>query len=511
MRKISSVLSLILAVCLSIGGVSAAWVYATGDAVGAFKDFLVSMGTWEFGYTVSFVNETKEFYKMTEQTGTAISEEKLYAKSDSFTATSDMDTYAQANAIDALKVQIAQIKAGLITGVNFAVDYSKNIQFDYWINAGSTKITEIPADTEGEVVLYPSFVGMYTAMFVDQDGHIFEIDDQGNTAWTTFTSNDVSDVMTMADTLKARIQAGETQDTELKFSKWQIITVDDKGTFDDTTDDVITRTDLTEAALKAAEKDVTISPIYDFNGDVSLVPVDTDGDGVTNYYQVDNFNNGTGQYTVEIPDYVNGIPVTGLIDNSLSAYDDLHSVLLPHTITDLGSVAFADGRVPAWWGGTTTGTETVTIYYEGDYDDWMNKVNKTDGWDDNLGDGSRIFFVVNMDIDGDGEKEYVVDYTKGYIEYTVKKYNANGWLSKWSNVDHYWVYHDHPYPNADQVSNGQHTYNGTLCTNESTGDPNFHHATWTDYNGACDCGKCGTERPDAIYWPAINPADYTTD
>ena len=47
MRKLSSILTIFLVLCLTVGGVSAAWVYA-GGAVEALTDILASvgMGTW---------------------------------------------------------------------------------------------------------------------------------------------------------------------------------------------------------------------------------------------------------------------------------------------------------------------------------------------------------------------------------------------------------------------------------------------------------------------------------
>ena len=60
MRRLSSLMTLILvASVLLIGGVSAAWIYATGDTAPTDTNANIGMGEWEFGYTVSFINNGK--------------------------------------------------------------------------------------------------------------------------------------------------------------------------------------------------------------------------------------------------------------------------------------------------------------------------------------------------------------------------------------------------------------------------------------------------------------------
>ena len=297
---------------------------------------------------------------------------------------------------------------------------------------------------------------------------------------------------------------GEVPEPEhLTFSHWEVVTVDDKNTPDDTTDDVITREKLTDSYLKSIQKDVTISPIYDYDGDVSIVPVDTNGDGVSDYYHVDGFGNGVGQYAVEIPAEINGLPTTGIVNGALSTYDDIHAVVIPADVAYIGSSAFADGKViKEWpWGGTyeTTGRETVTLYFEGDPANWLAFMNKLynqsefnhqdkyvelnngisvtglDGnpygithtavegsfasdWDNHMGDGSRVFFMTNG----------MVDLTKGYWELQETTYGSL--LNR--KTGFIWVY-----------------YGGTV--------PN---SLVTEYTGECDCGKCGSIRPDAYLW-----------
>lgn len=486
MRKISSILTLILVVCLTVGGVSAAWVYAAGGVVSVFEDLLMSMGTWEYGYTVSFINETKEFYKMTENIGTPIDEDQLYAKTNNFNAESSMDSYQQKNAIDALMVQIAQIKAGLITGVNFAVDYSQNIQFDYWMNAGSTKITDIPADNEEDIVLYPAFKNVYTAMFVERDGTVID--------WCTFTKSDFSSVTSMAGSITPNPEL--TPDSCTFEGEWEIREV----SYDANDNESVQKKSLTEFDYSNATGNITIYPVYKYAGDVNLLPVDTDGDGDTDEFQVNGFGNGVGKYTVDIPPDVNGVPITGIVNEALSTYDDIHAVVIPAETTYIGSSAFADGQVtktyPSWMGGgtyVTSGRETVTLYYEGDPNNWhayMDKlyyhmidnstyahqakyaeltptradISKVDGnfasdWDNNMGDGSRVFFMTN------GK----VDLSKGYWELEETTYGS------WTNrkTGYIWVLHSGTVPDS----------------------------LVTEYTGACDCGKCGDIRPDAYLWP----------
>lgn len=360
--------------------------------------------------------------------------------------------------------------------------------FSHWINLGSSQIDEIPAGNTEDIILYPAFKDLYTAIFVDLDGNLLD--------WTTFTTDNHDKVDDLAETTVA------PSVKDCTFASWEVHVVakDSNG------NTITTETPYSEYAFSQAT-DVTIYPKYVFDGDVTLEAVDGNGDGKTEALQVTNYKEGQGQDLVEIPNSVNNKPVTSIADGALAAYDDLHAVLIPSNITSIGTAAFADGNeivtIPDWLGGGTEvvsgRTETVTIYYQGTYAEW-EAISKADGWDNNLGVGSRVFFL------DENEK---VDMSKGYIELCEKKRGTN-WLGQeaWVTLDTpVWIYHNHLYPNADQVSDGMYPADGLTerCEDEN-GVPYFHFATWTDYDGACDCG-CGT-RPDAGYWDWTLTFDY---
>ena len=168
MRKLSSLLSLFLVVCLFVGGASATWIYATGPIADFIEDLQISMSEWDFGYTVSFVNNGELLLKdnptykdknpLTWQPGT----ELVIMKSTGTGITNVINDVALAAATEA------------------AQEMGSGFVFSHWINAGSTRIDSIPADNTEDVTLYPSFVGIYTAIFVDKEGDIVAIQYHSN-------------------------------------------------------------------------------------------------------------------------------------------------------------------------------------------------------------------------------------------------------------------------------------------------------------------------------------------
>ncbi|MBQ3541995.1 MAG: hypothetical protein IJA45_02595 [Oscillospiraceae bacterium] len=303
--------------------------------------------------------------------------------------------------------------------------------FSHWMNAGSTKVENVADGNTQNVVLYPSFVGIYTATFVDLDGNIL--------AWDTYTKNDYSSVQGKTVTAPAV--------ADCEFDYWEV-RVDKNGT--------VTKTKLSEYKF-ADNLDITIYPVYTYNGDVNLVPIDNDGDGVTDAYQVGGYSDPNGQNLVEIPDSVNGIKITSIAEKAFSGYDGVHAVVIPTTVTTVGSNVLAEN-----WGFFDSG-ETVTIYYAGSYSDWVNKeAGFTDGWDNGLGTGSRIFFL-------NGNKQ--VDPSQGYLEYT---HTGNG----------LWQSHSGSWSAPKAVT----------------------EALKTEYTGKCDCSTCkasNLDKPDKAYWDGI--------
>ena len=346
----------------------------------------------------------------------------------------------------------------------WVTDQGYNVEFGGWVNAGSTKVTKIPAGNPETIKLYPYFNSPYTARFVDQQGNVL--------AWCLFHSEKTGDL----ESTRALAEKNLVFDEGFSLDHWEVHVTDENG-------NVTAKEEYSVDNFASYGTDVTVYPVYKFNGDVNLTPVDKDGDGDTDYYEVNGYGKDTGeQELVEIPGIVNGVPVEVINADAFSSYDDLHSVRIPGTITTINSQSFTADN-PNQWG---TQRDTVTIYYEGDPNVWnaaMEQYNKDDysgmlkqNWDNAMGDGSRVFFLV------DGK----VDNTK-YWEL---------------NDDWVWVLHEHAYSYeaAKNCAHGEDShYEYEWRINDFSSK--LREDKFTDYDGVCDCDSCnGATRPDAEYW-----------
>ena len=391
-------LCLLLLISIGIPGAYALWQYAQ-DYVDPARDTMRSSLTqWSYPkYTITYINN-----------GEVLAEVEIWDNS------ADVSTVHTA----------AEQKAEAAMGGSY--------DFSHWMNAGSTRMDKIPAGNTEDVTLYPSYVGRYTAMFVDQDGNIL--------AWDTFTKNSYDNIKTLGSKTSPPAVA------DCVFDYWEVHVTDGTGK-------TVKTSKLSDYKFNDS-KDVTIYPIYTYNGDVNLIPVDTDGDGITDEYYVGGYSNPKGSDLVRIPDYVNGIPITGINANAFSSYEGVHSVVIPKTVVVAGSNVLATD-----WSLWDSG-ETVTIYFEGTYEEWIAKeATFTVGWDDGLGANSRIFFL-----DANGK----VDPTQGYLQ---GKLNKN-WYGTATSID--W--------------------------NKST----VTAALKNEYDGPCDCNDCdGADRPDRHFWTGV--------
>ena len=255
---------------------------------------------------------------------------------------------------------------------------SENIEgiwsFDGWMNAGSTVVEKIRVNNTENIVLYPYFENLYTAMFVDQQGNVLD--------WMLFRTNEKDKLVTMGENLKNEVPVGE----HTVFDYWEVHITNDKG-------ETTYTAKLDEYAVQAS--DIAIYPVYKYNGNLKMTPVDTDGDGKTNYYQVDGLQLTTDEYNkltteqkkaymnVTIPAYVNGVPVTAIADDAFSDFADLEVINLPKTITYIGENAFVKKRAH----------EQITINYSGTKSEWNAIEDDFNGnWDKYVGTGSHIYF-----------------------------------------------------------------------------------------------------------------------
>lgn len=382
------------------------------------------------------------------------------------------ETLVESNASDFVLTSDPNYNIAKEAAEKWVTNQGYTVEFGGWVNAGSTKVTIIDAGNKENVVLYPYFNRPYTARFVDQNGNVL--------AWCLFHSTKTGDLESTRLLAEDKLPSIDGFD----FNGWKVHIVTNT---DDKTED------YNKDKFAGYETDVTIYPVYKYNGDVSLIPVDSDGDGDTDYYQVGGFGSGGQVEVVDIPNEVNGIPVIHINNGAFKSFDDLYAVEIPENITYIGWNAFTEQ--------SGTKRDQVTLYYAGDPDDWKRAmdtlyVNKPysyytdynaagtytedakltlDGsWDSGAGDGSRIFFL-----DENGK----VDQSAGYWELfdAGLKKNGDGWFDY--GTIFVWIYHDHPYDNTSDEYNN--------CGNKKT-----HYKSFTDYDAA--------DRPDKEYWtPAV--------
>ena len=331
-------------------------------------------------------------------------------------------------------------------------DYN-GFKFGGWMTAASVKLDEIPQNNTQNIVLYPYFTSPYTASFVDENSNIL--------AWCFFNEINVDNLSATFEIAKQnRIHPGE--DFELDY--WKIRGTDLKGGTVNTT---VANNNTNWESFKGY-KDVTITPHYKYKG-ADLIEVYDELTGEIDHYEVAGYAGGVGSTMVEIPAYVNGAPVTTVNADAFSSYDHLHSVVIPGSITAINYQSFTANN--------GTGRDTVTLYYQGNPDDWnaaMNDYNDrkfTDdsllksGWDNYMGEGSCVFFL-----DANGK----VDLSKGYWELA----KVGGILGFGSSFK--WQYHNHAYGS------------NSGCGNE--------HNNKTDYTANCKCDLGTHVRPDKDYW-----------
>ena len=359
-----------------------------------------------------------------------------------------------------------------------------NYEFDYWMNAGSTEVKNIPARNTDDYILYPSYVNLYTASFVDQVGNVL--------AWDHFTNNNYSNIISLGNTTVPPTVE------ECAFDYWQV-RVTKNGT--------TTTTKLSEYKF-ADGVDITIYPVYTYHGDVNLIPVDNNRDGITDEYHVGGYSNPNGQSLVEIPNYVNGNPITEIVANAFSSYDGVHSIIIPKEVTYIANNAFAEK-----WGTVDSG-ETITIYYSGSYEEWMTREgNFNSNWESGISSSTRIFFLNGRD---------TVDVTQGYLQADVK--------SSWGNRTVTWnhnksidssiinEYTGHCDCSISTIGDNAHVYvdtNGNIMKHNAEGTPINNSGVIIEYKrkNIFSSYKLTTNhndtyyrfRPDIEYWQGVTP------
>lgn len=253
-----------------------------------------------------------------------------------------------------------------------------NVEFDCWVTAGSKK-AEIPATNTEDVTVYPSFATPYTARFVDLDGNVLD--------WCFFNNKNQSNIV---ETEKKAKELLPPQDENIvKFANWEVHYYNNKG---EVATEPYSSANFTGDHYTT---DVTIYPVYTYAGKLNLEPVDSDGDGKTNYYKV--VATDKLDATTTIPGNVLGIPVKvveklykndnnwdfgsgvktiiieegveELAHNSLSHTKELTTVYLPSTIKKLNKNSFSRN--------TGDDKKVIKIIYNGTGEDFRKVMDNS--------------------------------------------------------------------------------------------------------------------------------------
>ena len=224
-----------------------------------------------------------------------------------------------------------------------------------WVNAGSTPVSSIPANNTNDITLYLDRADTYIARFLYQDGTLYKAIQFNN------QTGELNEAVPAVPAVDGLVVVG-----------WEPYT------------------------LNGAKGDVSIKPVYKINDYVQLNPVDTDGDGVANYYEVVGSNIPANNTDIIIPEEVNGIEIQ-YINTGAFANGGLRDVFVPSTVTNIGQNAFCANNDGFF--GIGGEFPQIQIIYEGTKDDW-NAITKATNWDDNIGQNSIVVCRVNGVISG---------------------------------------------------------------------------------------------------------------
>ena len=333
-----------------------------------------------------------------------------------------------------------------------------------WVDGDGKEISSIEAGNIKNYIVYPKFQGEFTIRFFDAENNILY--------YEVFKEKENHTL----DTEKANAALSALQD-KIDYSR-EVISI----TWDQ---------DISSINFKSATGDIVVHAKYSLaNSKITLVPVydENDPTKLVAYSFADYDYDSSAYENIVIPPRVGVTPIISIEDDVFAGYNNLVSVEIPSTITSIGANAFEDGPSSSIFGG---GRSTITIYFNGNAATWKkymdnfykgnsyytkyntvgtyddDKTILTSGWDDGLGDGSRIFFL-----GADG----MVD-NSCYWELYVEGKNFLGGGGTYT-----WVYHGHEYTHGVAHSG---------CNQPVSSNQNTNYIT-DKLNNA--------DRPDQKYW-----------
>ena len=300
-----------------------------------------------------------------------------------------------------------------------------------WVDASGNKIPSVDAGNTKHIVLYPKWKNEYAIRFLDAADNVLY--------YETFERNKSHDLdMDAINATLAALQQKVDASKKIIEISWN--------------------TDLSSINFKNAKADILVKAVYTIKDTViTLVEVKDASGNIVGYAVTETKET---DLEIDIPSHVGIYPVIQVKENAFAGFDNLHVVTLPTTITYLGSNALAAD----WENGTFESDkgESMTIYYEGSYQQWLDTMTFGAGWSDGVSASTRIFFLNGTD---------TVDFSQGYLQFVVDDKN---WLGA--------------------VKEGHFEHVNTVP--ESFVDEHYTN---------CDCkvdGCSGNLRPDAKYWAA---------
>ena len=334
-----------------------------------------------------------------------------------------------------------------------------------WLdNKGNTYGIGASITFTGDITLYPTWSEEHFVMCFDTNEKLIY-----SAPITGASEEDLTTYAENVDDALASIQQEVDHTGKVIVVSWDYDNYSDSnGNFD-------------VSILKNATTDIVLKPKINLSTEsITLVEVYDDAGNLVSY-KVAGVENSDSNVSISIPAYVGTTPVT-VIEGAFKGFDNLTAVRIPSTIESITANSFP---------GSTGNRETVTIYYDGDPNEWnsymdylyivqkdnsyyqdYNSRTSTDAtstildssWDNGMGDGSRIFFL--------DEKGLV--RTDGYWE--LIKHTGTWFL----DIKYTWIYHAHEYNHSSTCSCSK-KYD--LATNYLEQDSSGNYT-----------------RPDYVYW-----------
>lgn len=251
-------------------------------------------------------------------------------------------------------------------------------KFMGWMNANANVVTSYPAGNTTSYTLTSKWDSIYTIMFVDRNGNVL-YQEQFTSSSTALSSTGQAEVNRILAELN---EAALMEEMTVTWSDYTI---------------------------KGAKADIVVRPNYTYHGNLQYRPVDTNGDGIVDYYKVvavsglDKDVTILGQLNgkpVEVVeklydndgnlDYNSAVQVIRIEEgmkelqhNALSHTKNLKTVYLPNSLEHLGKNTFSRN-----WGNDK---KAITIVYNGSLSEWKSLVaNSHDEWANGLEKGTVV-------------------------------------------------------------------------------------------------------------------------